>query len=76
MELLEGYVVNRVIRKWFLYMLSDKIYPPWCIFAKSNNAPLTESEMIYTKAQESVRRDIERFFGVLQGRFRILRYER
>ena len=28
-----------------------------------------------TKAQESVRKDIERFFGVLQGRFRILRNE-
>ncbi len=28
-----------------------------------------------TAAQESRRKDVERFFGVLQGRFRILRYE-
>ena len=28
-----------------------------------------------SKAQESVRKDIERLFGVIQGRFRILRNE-
>lgn len=29
----------------------------------------------YTKLQEEVRKDIERLFGVVQGRFRILRRE-
>lgn len=29
-----------------------------------------------TKRQEAVRKDIERFFGCLQGRFKIMRYER
>ena len=75
MELPEGYKINGITRQWLFYMLSDGIYPQWCIFAKPNNAPMTESESIYTKTQESVRKDIERFFGVLQGRFRILRHE-
>ena len=55
-------------------MLADGIYPPWCIFAKPNSAPINETETVYTKSQESVKKDIERFFGVLQGRFRILRH--
>ena len=75
MELPEGYMINGVTRHWLLYMLSDSIYPPWCIFAKPTNALMTESESIYKKTQESVRKDIERFFGVLQGRFQILRHE-
>ena len=62
-------------RHWFLYLISDVIYPPWCVFAKPINAPLSEGECIYTKMQEDVRKDIEHFFGVLQGRFRILRHE-
>ena len=63
MELREGYNVNGVSRKWLLYMPSDGIYPPWCIFAKPSNAPMTESESIYTRTQESVRKDIEGVFG-------------
>ena len=75
MELPEGFQINGIVRRWLLYMLADGIYPPWCIFAKPNNAPINEKETVYTKSQESVRKDIERFFGVLQGRFRILRHE-
>ena len=29
-----------------------------------------------TKRQEAVRKDVERFFGCLQGRFKMLRQER
>ena len=75
MELPEGYKLIGVTRNWLLYMLSDGIYPPWCIFAKPNHTPITEKYTLYTRLQKSVRKDIERFFGVLQGRFRILRHE-
>ena len=75
MELPDVYELNDVTRHWLLYVFSHGIYPPWCIFANPNNAPLTESESIYIKKRKGVRKDIERFFGVLKDGFRILRHE-
>ena len=40
---------------------------------KKNGVTLTQKEAIFTKAQESARKDIERAFGVLQARFAIVR---
>lgn len=54
------------------YYLVDGIYPKWAIFAKSLSHPVGEKQSFYCKRQESVRKDIERAFGVLQSRFRIL----
>lgn len=75
MKFEEGYTINGVKRYWLLYVLADGIYPDWCIFAKPNHAPLNEKESYYSSRQEAQRKDIERFFGVLQGRFKILRHE-
>lgn len=72
----EGYSLNGSPRSWLLYMLVDGIYPEWSIFVGPNSAPLNDRELHMTKRQESVRKDIERFFGCLQGRFKILRQER
>lgn len=76
MTLPEGYNINGVFRHWLLYVLGDGIYPDWAIFVKPNSAPLTDQQQHITKRQEAVRKDVERFFGCLQGRFKILRYER
>jgi Plant transposon protein len=58
------------------YWLVDGIYPRWSIFAKPLKAPTSLMERHYTSRQESVRKDIERCFGVLQARFNVLRVER
>lgn len=76
MTLPEGYLVNGARRSGLLYMLGDGIYPDWAIFVLPNHAPLNDREVHMTKRQEAVRKDVERFFGCLQGRFRIIRQER
>ena len=55
------------------YYLADGIYPPWSIFAKPISIPVTCSEKLYTERQSSARKDVERFFGVLKQRFKIVR---
>lgn len=67
MTLPEGYVLNGHRRHWLLYMLSDGIYPEWCIFAKPNHAPLNDMDSHYTKMQEGQRKDIERFLECCRG---------
>ena len=57
------------------YFLVDGIYPPWTIFARPIHDPANKMGRKYTEAQEALRKDIERAFGVLQGRFHILRRE-
>ena len=59
------------------YYLTDGIYPEWATLVKSikekHGVPLTRKQSVFTKAQESARKDIERAFGVLQARFAIVR---
>jgi hypothetical protein len=58
------------------YYLTDGVYPEWATLVKSiketNGQPLTRKQVAFTKARESVRKDIERAFGVLQARFAIV----
>ena len=72
MKLPEGYVVNGVSRKWYLYFLVDGMYPLWLIFLKQVQPPLNAQQKLLTAVQESRRKDIERFFGVLQGTIHML----
>lgn len=55
------------------YMLADGIYPEWPIFVRPIHDAPTIGEQCYSKAQEAIRKDIERFFGVIQARFHVLR---
>lgn len=55
--------------------MADGIYPRWSMFLKPIHAPLTEKQKRFTKAQECSRKNVERLFGVLQGRFKIMRLE-
>lgn len=54
------------------YLLCDGIYPDWSVFVKSIRQPETSKEKHFAGVQESVRKDVERCFGVLKGRFGIL----
>jgi HD superfamily phosphohydrolase YqeK len=55
------------------YYLADKIYPEWAAFVKTVNAPQSAEDKLFSQRQESVRKDVEKAFGVLQARFDIVR---
>ena len=50
----------------------DGIYPRYSRFVKGMKEPITEEEKSFTEWQESVRKDVERAFGNLQGQFQAL----
>ena len=52
-----------------LYILVDGIYPRRNRFVKAVKEPIGVNQQRFTKWQESVRKDIERAFGVLQFRW-------
>nr|GEW89621.1 hypothetical protein [Tanacetum cinerariifolium] len=65
------YVVNDVgFEKG--YYLADEIYPQWATFVKSFTVANDAKHSYFKKRQESARKDVERAFGVLQGRWRII----
>ena len=55
------------------YFLSDGIYPRWATFVKTISLPQGPKARLFVERQESVRKDVERAFGVLQARFAIIR---
>lgn len=54
------------------YWLADGIYPDWPIFLKTIPNPQNVKERYFAERQESVRKDVERAFGVLIARWHIL----
>ncbi|XP_071728110.1 uncharacterized protein [Rutidosis leptorrhynchoides] len=55
------------------YYLGDGIYPDWVMLVKAPHNPTDEMRKKFKRFQESARKDIERAFGVLQGRFAMLK---
>ena len=55
------------------YYLVDGIYPQWATFVKTITNPQGNKKKYFAKAQEAVRKDVERAFGVLQAQFAIVR---
>ena len=55
-----------------LFILVDGIYPPYSRFVKGITYPVTRREKKFTQWQEAVRKDIERAFGLLQGKFQCM----
>ncbi|XP_057440230.1 uncharacterized protein LOC130732137 [Lotus japonicus] len=55
------------------YYLTDGIYPSYPTFVKFIRLPQSEPDKCFAKHQEGCRKDIERAFGVLQARFKIIR---
>jgi hypothetical protein len=54
------------------YYLADGIYPDWATLVKTYSEPVSLKERIYAQTQESARKDVERAFGVLRSKFRII----
>jgi hypothetical protein len=57
-----------------MFVLVDGIYPRYSRFVRGLPQPITENEIRFTKWQESSRKDIERAFGVLQCKWKVLSY--
>jgi len=55
------------------YYLYDGIDPKWATFIKTIGLPQGPKPKLFAKRQESVQKDVERAFGVLQARFAIIR---
>lgn len=55
------------------YYLTDGIYPRWAAFIPAYISPNDEKRRTFTRRQESLRKDVERAFGILQARFAIIR---
>eukprot|EP00918_Siedleckia_nematoides_P106852 GHVU01233084.1.p1 GENE.GHVU01233084.1~~GHVU01233084.1.p1 ORF type:complete len:421 (+),score=42.04 GHVU01233084.1:2-1264(+) len=57
-----------------VYLLGDGIYRRWACIAKPVGAPTTAKQRHYTQKHAAVRKDVERTFGVLDGKWRVIRY--
>lgn len=55
-----------------LYYLVDGIYPNWAMFIDTIAEAINKKEKTFSGAQEAVRKDIERAFGVLLSRWHLL----
>ena len=67
-----NYYVNQT-EYHLAYYLTDGIYPKWATFIQSIKLPQTEKQSLFANTQERVRKDVERAFGVLQGRFAVVK---
>ena len=58
-----------------LYFLADGIYPNMPVFVKPYPGDgTTEKQSVFNANQEAARKSVERLFGVVQGRFKIVRH--
>nr|XP_043611840.1 uncharacterized protein LOC122583509 [Erigeron canadensis] len=56
------------------YYLADGIYPEWATLVKSFKCPMDSKSGKFKRYQEAARKDVKRAFGVLQGRWAILKH--
>ncbi|XP_071704185.1 uncharacterized protein [Rutidosis leptorrhynchoides] len=56
------------------YYLADGIYPEWSTLVKSFKNSIDPKQSKFKRYQESARKDIERAFGILQGRWMIVQH--
>jgi hypothetical protein len=57
-----------------MFLLVDGIYPKYSRFVRGFKAPVTDEEVRFTGWQESARKDIERAFGVIQSKWKVLSF--
>ncbi|GJS19567.1 ALP1-like protein [Tanacetum coccineum] len=58
------------------YYLSDGIYPQWAVLIKSIKNPVTNDHkrLLYKTKHEAARKDVERAFGVLKTKWKLIKY--
>ncbi|XP_071714395.1 uncharacterized protein [Rutidosis leptorrhynchoides] len=56
------------------YYLVDDIYSEWATLVKLFKCPFEPKNVKFKRFQEAARKDVERAFGVLQGRWAILKH--
>lgn len=49
------------------------VYHQWDVLMSPSKCPIEPGDIMFSKSLESVRKDVECFFGILKGRFRILK---
>ena len=54
------------------YWLADGVYPRWPCLVQTVSHPVTRKEKVMAECQEAARKDAERAFGVLKGKWHIL----
>jgi hypothetical protein len=54
------------------YYLADGIYHQWATLVKNISAPISNKQKVFAAQQEACRKDVERAFGVLQAKWKIL----
>ena len=64
--------MNGNVYPWY-YLLADGIHSLWACFVQPIHKPNREMKEHYTKCQEDARKDVERAFGMLQGRWEIVK---
>ncbi|CAM9724983.1 unnamed protein product, partial [Ectocarpus sp. 4 AP-2014] len=53
------------------YLLVDNGYHKWRTLIPPSKYPIDRDDLVFSKRLESARKDVECFFGILKGRFRI-----
>ncbi|XP_068307513.1 uncharacterized protein [Pyrus communis] len=54
------------------HYLADDIYPKWTTLVQAIPNPRNEAEKLFTLHQEAYHKDVERAFGILQTRWKII----
>ncbi|KAM1197291.1 hypothetical protein FF1_008889 [Malus domestica] len=54
------------------YYLADDIYPKWATLVQAIPNPRNDAEKLFTLHQEAYQKDVERAFGILQARWKII----
>ncbi|XP_070672024.1 uncharacterized protein [Malus domestica] len=54
------------------YYLADGIYPKWATLVQAIPNPRNDAEELFTLHQEAYQKDVERAFGILQARWKII----
>jgi len=66
------YTINNEEFQKAAFILVDGIYPLWTRFVRGIKEPCGQKEKVFTGWQEGARKDIERAFGVLKGKFQFM----
>ena len=70
LEKVNGIVKKRGYRG--VWVLTDNGYLPWSVTMPPSKYPTSTKELRWSQWLESMRKDVECFFGILKKRFKIL----